>query len=127
MNWKIGVDIHTLICIKWITSKNLLHKKNKIQNLKKKKKKKRTEDQNRRFSLDRQVATSQEQTHNTGNRETQPETSGTHFTPARMAGPTKPAETSVGRRWRNRNPYTAGGGVKPGSVLEKTVTVTPRP
>ena len=31
----IGLDIYTLICIKWITNKNLLHKKiNKIQNKK---------------------------------------------------------------------------------------------
>ena len=36
MNWYIGIDIYTLICIKWITNKNLLYKKlNKI--LKKKK------------------------------------------------------------------------------------------
>ena len=27
MNWKIGIDIYTLICIKWITNKNLLYKK----------------------------------------------------------------------------------------------------
>ena len=32
MNWAIGIDIHTLICIKWITNKNLLYKKiNKIK------------------------------------------------------------------------------------------------
>ena len=32
MNWEIGIDIHTLICIKWITNKNLLYKKiNKIK------------------------------------------------------------------------------------------------
>ena len=32
MNWDIGIDIHTLICIKWITNKNLLYKKiNKIK------------------------------------------------------------------------------------------------
>ena len=31
-NWEIGIDIYTLICIKWITNKNLLYKKiNKIQ------------------------------------------------------------------------------------------------
>ena len=30
-NWEIGIDIYTLICIKWITNKNLLYKKiNKI-------------------------------------------------------------------------------------------------
>ena len=27
MNWEIGIDIYTLICIKWITKKNLLYKK----------------------------------------------------------------------------------------------------
>ena len=37
MNWEIGIDIYTLICIKWITNKNLLYKKiNKILKLKKK-------------------------------------------------------------------------------------------
>ena len=31
MNWAIGTDTYTLICIKWITNKNLLYKKiNKI-------------------------------------------------------------------------------------------------
>ena len=29
MNWEIGTDIFTLICIKQITNKNLLYKKNK--------------------------------------------------------------------------------------------------
>ena len=27
MNWEIGIDMDTLICIKWITNKNLLYKK----------------------------------------------------------------------------------------------------
>ena len=27
MNWDIGIDICTLMCIKWITNKNLLYKK----------------------------------------------------------------------------------------------------
>ena len=36
MNWEIGIDIYTLICIKWITNKNLLYK-----NRRKKKKRKR--------------------------------------------------------------------------------------
>ena len=27
MNWAIGIDMYTLICIKWITNKNLLYKK----------------------------------------------------------------------------------------------------
>ena len=30
MNWEIGIDIYTLICIKWITNKNPLHKKIKL-------------------------------------------------------------------------------------------------
>ena len=38
MNWEIGIDMYTLICIKWITNKNLPYKKiNKIQKFKKKK------------------------------------------------------------------------------------------
>ena len=38
MNWEIGIDISTLICIKWITNKNLLYKKiNKIKFKKRKK------------------------------------------------------------------------------------------
>ena len=41
MNWAIGIDIYTLIRVKWISNKNLLYKNiNKIQKLKKKKKKK---------------------------------------------------------------------------------------
>ena len=32
MIWEIGIDIYTLICIKWITHKNMLYKKiNKIK------------------------------------------------------------------------------------------------
>ena len=27
MNWEIGIDICTLICIKWVSNKNLLYKK----------------------------------------------------------------------------------------------------
>ena len=27
MNWEIGIDMYTLICIKWLTNKNLLYKK----------------------------------------------------------------------------------------------------
>ena len=35
MNWEIGIDMYTLMCIKWMTNKNLLYK-NKIKlNLKK--------------------------------------------------------------------------------------------
>ena len=29
MNWEIRIDIYTLICVKWLTNKNLLYKKNK--------------------------------------------------------------------------------------------------
>ena len=29
MNREMGIDIYTLVCIKWITNKNLLYKKNK--------------------------------------------------------------------------------------------------
>ena len=37
MNWEIGIDMYTLMCIKWMTNKNLLYKNiNKIK-LKKKK------------------------------------------------------------------------------------------
>ena len=36
LNWAIGIDMYTLMCIKWMTNKNLLYKKlNKIK-LKKK-------------------------------------------------------------------------------------------
>ena len=38
MNCKIGIDMYTLICIKWITNKNLLYKK--IYKIKFKKKEK---------------------------------------------------------------------------------------
>ena len=31
MNWEIGIDIYTLICIKWKTNKNLLYKKIKLK------------------------------------------------------------------------------------------------
>ena len=27
MNWEIGIDMYTLMCIKWITNKKLLYKK----------------------------------------------------------------------------------------------------
>ena len=27
MNWAIGIDMYTLLCIKWIPNKNLLYKK----------------------------------------------------------------------------------------------------
>ena len=36
MNWAIGIDMYTLMCIKLMTNKNLLYKKiNKIQKLNK--------------------------------------------------------------------------------------------
>ena len=31
MNWEIAIDMYTLICIKWITNKNLLYKKIKFK------------------------------------------------------------------------------------------------
>ena len=34
MNWEIGIDMYTLICVKWMTNKNVLYKK--IQKRKKK-------------------------------------------------------------------------------------------
>ena len=38
MNWAIGIDMYTLMCIKLMTNKDLLYKKiNKIQKFKKKK------------------------------------------------------------------------------------------
>ena len=40
MNWEIGIDMYTLMCIKWMTNKNLLYKKiNKIKFKNSKKKK----------------------------------------------------------------------------------------
>ena len=37
MNWAIGIDMYTLMCIKLMTNKNLVYKKiSKIQKLKKK-------------------------------------------------------------------------------------------
>ena len=27
MNWEIGIDMYTVMCIKWMTNKNLLYKK----------------------------------------------------------------------------------------------------
>ena len=40
MNWEIGIDMYTPMCIKWMTNKNLLYKK--INKIKFKKKEKRT-------------------------------------------------------------------------------------
>ena len=38
MNWEIGIDKYKLMCIKWMTNKNLVYKKiNKIQKFKKEK------------------------------------------------------------------------------------------
>ena len=34
MNWEIGIDIYTLMCIKWMTKKNLLYKKIKYNKIK---------------------------------------------------------------------------------------------
>ena len=33
MNWEIGIDMYTLICIKWTTNKNLLYKKKKTHEM----------------------------------------------------------------------------------------------
>ena len=42
LNWAIGIDMYTLMCIKLVTNKNLLYKKiNKIKLKKKKRKKKK--------------------------------------------------------------------------------------
>ena len=30
MKWEIGIDMYILMCIKWITNKNLLYKKIKL-------------------------------------------------------------------------------------------------
>ena len=38
MNWEIGIDMYTLMCIKWITNKNLLYKKINKTKFKKKEK-----------------------------------------------------------------------------------------
>ena len=41
ISWEIGIDMYTLICIRWITNENLLYKKInniKFKNSKKKKK-----------------------------------------------------------------------------------------
>ena len=40
MNWEIGIDMYTLMCIKWMTNKNLLYKKINKRKFKIKKKKK---------------------------------------------------------------------------------------
>ena len=46
MNWEIGIDIYILMCIKWMTNKNLLYKKilkfKKTKMLKKKPKQHKT-------------------------------------------------------------------------------------
>ena len=39
MNWEIGIDVYTLICIKWITNENLLYKKKNSKIIVQKKKK----------------------------------------------------------------------------------------
>ena len=44
MNWEIGIDMYTLMCIKWMTNKNLVYKKiNKIKFKKKLSQKKKIE------------------------------------------------------------------------------------
>ena len=34
MNWEIGMDMYTLMCIKWMTNENLLYKKINLIKLK---------------------------------------------------------------------------------------------
>ena len=43
MNWEIGIDMYTLMFIKWITNKDLLYKKINKTKLKYSKKKKKTQ------------------------------------------------------------------------------------
>ena len=31
MNWEIGIDMYTLMCIKWVTNKDLLYKQTNKQ------------------------------------------------------------------------------------------------
>ena len=38
MNWVIGTDMYTMMCIKLRTNKNVLHKKNKLNKIQKFKK-----------------------------------------------------------------------------------------
>ena len=49
MNWEIGIDIYTLICIKWRTNKNLLYKK--ISKIKFKNSKKNKNNNNNKEQL----------------------------------------------------------------------------
>ena len=35
MNWAIGIDMYTLMCIQLMTNKNLLYKKNKLNKIQK--------------------------------------------------------------------------------------------
>ena len=52
MNWEIGIDMYTLICIKWITNKNLLYKRiNKINSKDKKIKNKNKYSQGKPHNL----------------------------------------------------------------------------
>ena len=39
MNWQTGIDMYTLMCIKWMTNKDMLYKKNKLNKIQKLKKK----------------------------------------------------------------------------------------
>ena len=40
MNWATGIDMYTLMCIKWMTNKNLLYKKISVIKFKNSRKKK---------------------------------------------------------------------------------------
>ena len=44
MNWEIGIDMYTLICIQWITNKNLQYKNINKEEEKEKNKKRSTKD-----------------------------------------------------------------------------------
>ena len=39
MNWQTGIDMYTLMCVKWMTNKDMLYKKNKLNKIQKLKKK----------------------------------------------------------------------------------------
>ena len=47
MNWEIGIDMYTLMCVKWMTNENLLYKKISKIKFKNSKKKKKEETKNR--------------------------------------------------------------------------------
>ena len=52
MKWEIGIDIYTLIYIKWVTNKNMLYKKISKIKFKKKEKEKQVEKFDFRVTID---------------------------------------------------------------------------